>query len=172
MNGKDQSWRRSRLGDVLTVKHGFAFKGEDFAEDGRYIVVTPGNFADGGGFKAKESKEKYYSADPPDEFVLSEGDLILALTDLKQDAPILGSPAWVPVDGVYLHNQRIGRVVEVDEQRLDSRFTYYLFCTDALRAQIRATATGATVRHTGRNGSTNSWFRYHHPRYSDGLPRS
>lgn len=80
--------------------------------------------------------------------MLAEGDLLLALTDLKQEAPILGCPAVVPCDGLYLHNQRLGLIVDVDEARVDRSYLFYLFCADSTRAQIRSSATGATVRHT------------------------
>lgn len=142
-------WPIVRLGDLLAIEHGFAFKGEHFADHGEYVIVTPGNFHAGGGFKHKnEGREKYYTVEPPSDFILGEGNLILALTDLTQDAPILGSPAKVPAVGSYLHNQRIGKVVLLDEARVDLDFIYYIFCMENTRAKIRATATGATVRHT------------------------
>src|SRR4051794_26679934 len=142
-------WRRAKLGDVLSIKHGFAFKGEHFGRQGHFVLVTPGNFEVGGGFKHREEgKEKYYTVDPPAEFVLDQGDLILALTDLTQDAPILGSPAITPANDRYLHNQRIGKVTSLDDDVVDRSFLYFLFCDDRTRAQIRATASGATVRHS------------------------
>jgi type I restriction enzyme S subunit len=142
-------WERVKLGELIAIKHGFAFKGEHFSSNGPFVLVTPGNFAVSGGFKHREpGREKYYAAAPPQEFVLKEGDLILALTDLTQDATILGCPAIVPSSERYLHNQRIGRVIILDENAVDLGFLYFLFCADSTRAQIRATATGATVRHT------------------------
>ena len=139
---------RIRLGDVLAIKHGFAFKGEHFGDAGEYLVLTPGHFQLGGGIKFRGEREKYYTADFPPEFLLSRDDLVVVMTDLKQDAPILGSPAVIPADGLFLHNQRLGKVTDLDERRVDPRYLYYLFCADSTRAQIRATATGATVRHT------------------------
>src|SRR3954447_15080594 len=104
MPRSSNNWRRVRLGELIQIKHGFAFKGEHFAKEGPFVLVTPGNFEVGGGFKEK-AKEKYYTAIPPEDFVLAGGDLVLALTDLTQDAPIPGGPAIVPADGRYLHNQ-------------------------------------------------------------------
>lgn len=42
---------RMKLGEILSVKHGWAFKGEYFAEDGEQSILTPGNFFEKGGFK-------------------------------------------------------------------------------------------------------------------------
>lgn len=139
------TWRECRLGDLLQVKHGFAFLGEYFAESGTHIVLTPGNFFDEGGFKQKGDKEKWYRGPVPTDFVLNEGDLIIAMTE--QAEGLLGSSALIPQSGLYLHNQRLGRV-QVVETLADVRFVYYLFNYKSVRQQISATASGAKVRHT------------------------
>lgn len=49
--------RRVSLGDIIKIKHGFAFKGEDITTERQpYFLVTPGNFAIGGGFKLNRLK--------------------------------------------------------------------------------------------------------------------
>lgn len=47
---------RMKLGEILSVKHGWAFKGEYFAEDGEQSILTPGNFFEKGGFNAYTEK--------------------------------------------------------------------------------------------------------------------
>jgi type I restriction enzyme S subunit len=47
-----------------------------------------------------------------------------------------------------LHNQRLGLVKIKDAQEVDRRFLYYVLLSDESRRQLRATATGTTVRHT------------------------
>jgi len=141
-------WREVTLGKFVRVKHGYAFKGEFFASEGDEIVLTPGNFAIGGGLQFRAGKERYYTGTYPSEFRLSPGDLLVVMTDLKQDAPILGSPAFVPADASVLHNQRLGLVIVTAEKDLDRVFLYYLLLADTTRSQLRATATGSTVRHT------------------------
>jgi type I restriction enzyme S subunit len=142
----EQRWTVTRFGDVLHVKHGFAFKSQFFGDRGDYIVLTPGNFRDEGGFKPKSGAEKFYAAQPPQEFVLAEGDLIVAMTE--QTEGLIGSSALVPAGGRYLHNQRIGLVQITAPHLADKRFLYYLFNTGPIRTQLEATATGAKVRHT------------------------
>lgn len=133
------------LGDHVHVKHGFAFQGEHFDDRGKYIVLTPGNFIETGGFKPKSGTEKYFTAVPPPEYVLKRGDLVIAMTEQSQG--LLGSSAIIPADGTYLHNQRIG-LVEPTSDETDPLFLYYLFNTRQVRDQIQATATGSKVRHT------------------------
>lgn len=139
-------WRSCRLGDVLEIKHGYALRGEYFAAAGTHVVLTPGNFLDQGGFKDKADKEKWYCGPIPHDFVLNEGDVIVAMTE--QAEGLLGSSAIIPRSGFYLHNQRLGLVQVRDQSAVDKRFLYYLFHSRPVRAQIRATATGTKVRHT------------------------
>jgi type I restriction enzyme, S subunit len=94
--------KQYRLGDCFRIKHGYAFKGEYFSESGTYIVLTPGNFHEEGGFRLRPGKEKYYFSKIPDGYILKEGDLIVAMTE--QGEGLLGSSAIIPKDNVYLHN--------------------------------------------------------------------
>jgi len=143
-------WRERSLGELIDIKHGFAFKGEFFCDEPRgYILLTPGNFAIGGGFKG--DKFKYYEGPVPVEFVLHEGDLIVTMTDLSKQTDTLGYPAFVPTasDGRrYLHNQRLGKVVLKDEEKSDLRYLHYLMCCQDFRDEVLASATGTTVKHT------------------------
>lgn len=150
-----QKWQDAKLGDFLEVKHGFAFKGAFFGDAGTHVVLTPGNFYDHGGFKDKGTGEKWYSGSIPAEYVLREGSVVVAMTE--QAEGLLGSSAMIPRSGLYLHNQRIGLLQFKDEASSNPRFFYYLFNCPWVRTQIRASATGAKIRHTapGRIAEVN-----------------
>jgi type I restriction enzyme, S subunit len=144
-------WGLVSLGDLIDVAHGFAFSGEFFTdEETSFIVVTPGNFAVGGGFKA--SKLKYYKRDGPvpEAFVLNPGELIVTMTDLSKGSDTLGFGAFVPVSGglTYLHNQRIGRVLARNGASIDLAYIHWLLRSPGYRHFVIATATGTTVKHT------------------------
>ena len=139
-------WRQHKLGDLIEIKHGFAFKGQYFKDSGSHIVLTPGNFYDEGGFKERPDKAKWYSGPIPEEFVLKQGDLIVAMTE--QAEGLLGSSALVPQSDRYLHNQRLGLIRVREEDDVDKKYLYYLFNSRPVRQQIRASANGAKVRHT------------------------
>ena len=137
------------LGSYIRVKHGCAFKGEHFAEaETPDVLVTPGNFAIGGGFVA--NKPKYYAGPVPDDYILHEGDLVVTMTDLSKAGDTLGYPAIVPqmVGKRYLHNQRIGLVEIREGVEADKRFLFYRLRAGDYRHHILATASGSTVRHT------------------------
>ncbi len=139
-------WQKAKLAQLFRVKHGFAFKSEFFDTSGPYALLTPGNFHESGGFRERGEKQPYYTGEVPPAYILSEGDIIVAMTE--QEHGLLGSSAWVPESNSYLHNQRLGRIVDLDEARLHKRFLYYLFNTREVRAQISGSASGTKVRHT------------------------
>ncbi len=139
---------RGRLGDLLRVKHGFAFDGAQFDSDPSLpTIVTPGNFAVGGGFKA--SKVKTYSGVYDTQWELAPGSAIISMTDLSKAGDTLGSWALVPSDGTtYLHNQRVGLARILPNASIDLRYLAYRTRLPDYRAYVIATATGTTVRHT------------------------
>ena len=142
------SWEPTQLGEMITVKHGYAFKSQFFADEGKYVLLSPGNFYEEGGLKLKGDKEKYYTGDFPNEYLLKAGDLIMVMTDLVNTAPILGGSAIIPEDDRFLHNQRLGLVEIKSREKIDKGFLYHLLNTREYRGQIRGSASGATVKHT------------------------
>jgi type I restriction enzyme, S subunit len=138
-------WPVSCLRGKLHVKHGYPFKSEYFSNIGHYIVLTPGNFFEEGGFKRQAGKEKYYLGEIPKDYLHNKGDLIVAMTE--QAAGLLGSCAFVPDSNIYLHNQRLGLITS-DSEKLNLNFVFYLFQMKAVREQIRLTSTGSKVKHT------------------------
>ncbi|MGV1950978.1 restriction endonuclease subunit S [Agrobacterium vitis] len=140
-------WTPARLGDLVEIKHGYAFKGEYFRDDPPgQILLTPGNFAIGGGFQF--GKVKYYVGPQAPDYVLSAGDLLVTMTDLSKAGDTLGYPAIVPADDrVYLHNQRLGKVL-LKSTDVEPGFIYWLLRTTEYRAEVLASCTGSTVKHT------------------------
>ena len=137
--------RKVKLGETLSVKHGWSFKGEYFSESGEQSLLTPGNFYEKGGFKPNNGKERYYTGKYPEEYLCHKGDLVVAMTE--QAEGLLGSTALVPEDNKYLHNQRIG-LITCDETQLNKLFAYYLFMTKSVREQLERCASGTKVKHT------------------------
>lgn len=140
---------RVKLSDLIRVKHGFAFKGEHFVDEPTsHVLVTPGNFAIGGGFQ--DTKLKFYRGPVPEEYILKPGDLVVTMTDLSRGADTLGFGAVVPnhQNRVYLHNQRVGLVEVLQASKVTPRWLHYLLRTDEYRAWVVGSASGSTVKHT------------------------
>lgn len=147
-NIKENRFIKCKMREVAHIKHGYAYSGEYFSDkDNGVVLVTPGNFALGGGFQ--EIKNKYFTSKYPEEYVLHPGDLIVTMTDLSKKADTLGYGAIIPdnTSKIYLHNQRIGLFDELDK-RLNPVFVRWFMQTDEYRLEIVKTSTGSTVHHT------------------------
>lgn len=141
-------WKEYKLGDFIDVKHGYAFSGANITDrKTQNILVTPGNFHIGGGFK--DSKFKYFDGEYPFEYVLKENDIVVTMTDLSQETDTLGYSAKIPKSiGInYLHNQRIG-LVQFKTDKVNKDFIYWLMRTKEYQWFIVSSASGTSIMHT------------------------
>jgi type I restriction enzyme S subunit len=141
------SWDWVRLGDIVSIKHGFAFSSESFtSEPTPFVLTTPGHFHEKGGFRDRGPRTKYYDGSVDPSFILKPGDLIIPMTE--QAPGLLGSPAFVPDDGkTYLHNQRLGKLV-FSSDLIAPEFIFWFFNCAFFRSELAGTCTGMKVRHT------------------------
>jgi type I restriction enzyme S subunit len=137
---------KRRLDYYIRIKHGFAFESQYFAERGKYILLTPGNFYESGGFRKNIKKIKYYTGSIPEDYILHKDDLLVVMTE--QAPGLLGAPALIPRDGCFLHNQRLGLIEFKKEKELSRAYLFHLFNLPSIRQEISKTAGGTKVRHT------------------------
>jgi len=141
----EREWEIKDLGEIFHIKHGFAFKSDYFSSSGKYVLLTPGNFYEEGGYRDRGDKQKYYTGVIPIEYLLKKNDLLVAMTE--QAPGLLGSPILVPKSNRFLHNQRLG-LIELKIKKVSRKFLFYLFNTKGIRGKIHSRATGTKVRHT------------------------
>ncbi|MDH5178337.1 MAG: restriction endonuclease subunit S [Gammaproteobacteria bacterium] len=141
-----RQWDVLPLSRLIEIKHGHAFKSEGYTNAGDYVLLTPGNFREEGGFRWLNGKQKFYTGEIQGDFILHKGDLMVAMTE--QSPGLLGSAIFIDADDRYLHNQRLGRVLIKDTGQLHKRYLYHLFNSADIRRAIAVSATGSKVKHT------------------------
>lgn len=146
LSSAGQDWGEAPLRDLCDIKHGYAFEGEFFAQEGDYVLLTPGNYFESGGYRERGEKQKYFTGPIPRDYILVEGSLLVAMTE--QAAGLLGSPLLVPESDRFLHNQRLGLVVSRPGAAWVNDFFFHVFNLRRVRAEIHASASGVKVRHT------------------------
>ena len=139
-------WVTRHLSEVITIKHGFAFKSEFFRKEADYILLTPGNFFEEGGYRHRGLKQKFYDGPIPEGFTLKSGDVLVAMTE--QAPGLLGSCIIVPDNQRFLHNQRLGLIQEKVDGELCLAYLAEAFNLISLRKSLSETCTGIKVRHT------------------------
>lgn len=150
-NGK---LKKYKLGELFSIKQGFAFKSEKYLRKSPYRLCTLGNIDESNCFKFNDAKANYYSDDFPKDFVLNEGDLIIPLTE--QTMGLFGNSAFIPKtdDYKFVLNQRVGKIL-YNASLIDKYYLHYLLATNNVRKQIEATATGTTQRNTSPDKISN-----------------
>lgn len=136
------------VGKIIEIKHGFAFKSQYYTQKGYYVLLTPGNFKEEGGFQWMGDKQKYYDGEIPENYLLKKDDLLVAMTE--QSPGLLGSTILIPEDNRYLHNQRLGLVLFKEEYNhlVHKQYIQHYFNSEDFRKYISSTSAGTKVKHT------------------------
>lgn len=144
-----KEWHVVRVGEDADIEHGFAFPGHQFTdkEVGPALLV-PGNFHREGGLYFTVENTKYFSGKYPQQYVLSDGDVLIVMTDLSPMTLILGRTVVLAEEFKVLHNQRIGKFRFKKDGIWDATFFAEALSQDVVRLKVIAEATGTTVRHT------------------------
>ena len=108
-------WEIVPLEKIADFQNGYAFKSKELLNEPSsdcYQVFKQGHIARGGGFISNGTKSWYPKslASKLKKFVLKKGDILMAMTDMKDNVAILGNTAIMPLDNEYIVNQRVGRL--------------------------------------------------------------
>ncbi|MEH2417620.1 hypothetical protein [Nostoc sp.] len=144
-----KDWDVVELVEEINIVHGYAFKGEYFSETPPgEVLLVPGNFHREGGLYFEQNNTKYYQGAIPENTVLSNGDLLIVMTDLSPRTLILGRVVQLRLPFKVLHNQRIGKIVLRLPDSWNKRFLMIVMNSNRVRQNIISTSSGTTVRHT------------------------
>jgi type I restriction enzyme S subunit len=132
------------LEELCDFQNGFAFKNSDYADkcDDTWEVFRMGNIARGGGFK-EDSTPVFVQRNYPkklDRYLLCEGDLTIAMTDMKNSMALLGHTARVPEDNRFALNQRVGLIRVRKTDILCPIYLYYFSNSPEYIAYLRSRA--------------------------------
>jgi type I restriction enzyme S subunit len=124
-----KGWEVRKIGELAELTNGISYKGDEkYGEpvDDGMIFITLNNILRGGGFKTEYSWIK--SERIKEHQTLNEEDLIMANTDMTQEAKVIGSPAIVffPSDykgkGVYSHH-----ITKITPKKGELKFFLYSY---------------------------------------------
>lgn len=141
-------WKIGELKDLINIKHGYAFEGEYFSKiKSENILLTPGNFHISGKLYFGNNTT-YFLGEIPKNYIFSNGDLAIVMTDMTASMNILGNTVIIKSDKIVLHNQRIGKILINDSKILNEKFLCLFLNYDLCKNVIKSSASGTTVRHT------------------------
>lgn len=114
---QQNDWREVTLGEIVEVKNGYGFRSKDYVEftSNELEVLKMGHIERGGGLR-KNPKRDYVLRDKElERWILDEGDIVMAMTDMKDNVVILGVSALIDKDNQYVLNQRVARLKLMSE---------------------------------------------------------
>jgi len=124
----EETWEEVRLDEIATIQNGYAFKSGEYIEirNDTLEVFKMGHISPGGGLKSSPKKDFVPRNSSLNRWILKKRDIVLAMTDMKDNVVILGVPALIDKDDHYVLNQRVARVVlKPDAKVIDQLLLYY-----------------------------------------------
>lgn len=140
-----EDWEEVSLGDIATVQNGYAFSSQDYIEHqiDHLEVFKMGHIEPGGGLRYSPKTDFVPRAEKLKKWILSEGDIVMAMTDMKDSMGILGHPAMIDKSDTYVLNQRVARIyLNSNECLINNHFLYLQLKTDVAIAIIQSKAHG------------------------------
>lgn len=118
-----------RLEELCEFINGFAFKSSDYVEqsDGTWEVLRMGYINRGGGFKEDTTPvfvPRAYEKDLS-KYLIRPDDIVIAMTDMKNNVAILGNTARIKDANRFVLNQRVGCIRVKPMGLVDPSYLYY-----------------------------------------------
>ena len=138
-------WEIVPLEKIADFQNGYAFKSKELLNEPSpdcYQVFKQGHIARGGGFIPDGTKSWYPKsiASKLEKFVLKKGDILMAMTDMKDNVAILGNTAVMPLDNEYIVNQRVGHLRTNGYKGVTYPFIYLLTNSTDFLVDLRSRA--------------------------------
>ena len=138
-------WRAVSVGKYAKLQGGYAFKSKDFKDQGVPVVKIKNvkhreiDLADAGYIETKlaTKAQKYY---------VKNGDTLICMTGSGIQAPnsIVGRVArYHGKDDTFLINQRVGRFIVTDPEKLNEGYLYYFLSPKQMQWEFVSIATGS-----------------------------
>jgi len=128
-----EEWRTLKLDEIAEVQNGYAFSSKDYVsyQEGHLEVLKMGHIERGGGLRTNPKKDFVYRTDKLKRWILNKGDIIMAMTDMKDNVVILGVPAMIDKDSTYVLNQRVARIYLKSTEILINNYLLYIQLKDS-----------------------------------------
>ncbi|HPZ03353.1 MAG TPA: restriction endonuclease subunit S [Bacteroidales bacterium] len=127
-----EEWEIKKLEAIAEIQNGFAFSSKDYVEyaDTHLEVFKMGHIQKGGGLRTDPKRDYVPRSERLKRWILNKGDIVMAMTDMKDNVVILGVPAMIDKDDNYVLNQRVARIYLKDKSNLISNYLLFIQLKD------------------------------------------
>lgn len=149
VEGAQKSWKAVQLGNYVSCINGISYKSSEL-NSSKIALVTLKNFDRNGGFRLDGFKE--FTGKYKEQQVVNQGDLVVAHTDITQDAEIIGNPIFVVADPEYDVMVISMDLVKVTSNYnwLSNEFLYLMMKSGEFKQHCLVYSNGSTVLHLNK----------------------
>ena len=142
-------WDFVELGNFVNCFNGVSYKSNEL-NNSTTAMVTLKSFERDGGFRLDGFKE--FTGKYKDQHVVIQGDLVVAHTDITQDAAVIGNPVLVVTDPLYEKLVISMDLVKVTSRHgwLSNEFLYRMMRTREFKQHCLGYSNGSTVLHLSK----------------------
>jgi type I restriction enzyme S subunit len=147
------------LKELCDLQNGYAFKSSDYVDSSnvmnfRMSQIRPGGKVDlnhGAKFLPSNFKEIF------SEYILDEGDVVIAMTDMATDTKILGVPTQINKnDYILLQNQRVGKLKGLNEKYVNLSYLRYMLTSPQVYSYYKQFGKGGVQINLGKDDILNA----------------
>lgn len=144
-NKAPANWEEKTLEELCNLQNGYAFSSKDYVDKSNTINIRMSNIRPDGSFDENHNI-KYLPDDYAEkysDFILQDGDLIIAMTDMAGDPKILGVPTIVKhhSEACLLMNQRVGKLYDISNM-INVDFLKYFLISPEVRKIYKSKGKG------------------------------
>ena len=141
------------LNKICDLKNGYAFKSSDYVESSNTLNCRMSNIRPEGYFDVDYAPKYLPDAytETYKDYLLKDGDLVIAMTDMANDPKILGVPTIVETRGKsMLLNQRVGKLEITAPELIHVPFLQYSLNRKSVRKYYTKFAGGGLQLNVGK----------------------
>lgn len=148
-----EDWEVLFFGELLKeFRNGFSFSANGYVSDGTPII-TMAQISLSGAFQFDIDKVSKWSKNETSllkDFIVRNGDLLIAMTDVTPDKNLIGQMAIAKLDFVALLNQRVG-LLRLKNDIANPRFFNFLSCMPIWKSYCKGVASLGVQANIGTN---------------------
>lgn len=144
VGGIPEGWKETPLGEMFSFVRGKSYTSSELSDTDGILLVNLKNIRAWGGYK--RDAEKRYLGTYKDNQTLSEGDIVMAVTDMTQERRLVGHVALVPklpMDAI--HSMDLIKVIP--RPGIPQYYLYSILRFSGIAEEIAKHANGTNVLH-------------------------
>lgn len=144
-----EDWEFVELGEYVDCFNGVSYKSSELSPS-KVAMVTLKSFDRNGGFRLDGFKE--FTGKFKEQHIVTQGDLVVAHTDITQGAEVIGNPVLVVNDTRYEYMIISMDLVKVKSKHewLSNEFLYRMMRTREFKEHCLGYSNGSTVLHLSK----------------------